>query len=171
MTVLKNIKKVIVALLAGAMVISSACFLSVGAENLSSPYDLIDGGCIKTVNIYSLKEMHGGLTYYTAEVTSHIQGELTREAIPYNVYGAIGNSDTKMFVYSIGNNTDQDYKPHKVIDIVERFERENPAWDAVIAINGDFFDIEKSLTSSIGEPEGPMIQLGAIMKGYLDNVP
>ena len=170
MTVFKNIKKVLVAVLAGTMVISSALLLSVGA-NVNSPYDLIDGGCVKTVNMHSLQEMHGGVTYYTAEVTSHIQGELARAEIPYEVYGAIGNSDTKMFVYSIGNNTDQDYKPHKVIDIVERFERDNPAWDAVIAINGDFFDIEKTLTSSIGEPEGPMIQLGAIMKGYLDNVP
>jgi hypothetical protein len=171
LTVFKNIKKAIVAVLAGTMVISSAWVLPVGAENVNSPYDLIDGGCVKTVNMHSSQEMHGGLTYYTAEVTSHIQGELTRAEIPYEVYGAIGNSDTKMFVYSIGNNTDQDYKTHKVIDIVERFERDNPAWDVVVAINGDFFDIEKSLTSSIGEPEGPMIQLGAIMKGYLDNVP
>ena len=171
MTVFKNIIRMIVVALAGALAISSSFVLPCGAASMDNPYELIDGGCVKTVTIHSSQEMHGGLTYYTAEVTSHIQGELTRAEIPYKVYGAIGSSDTRMFVYSIGTDNDQDYTNHKVIEIVERFERDNPAWDAVIAINGDFFDIERSLTSSIGEPEGPMIQLGSVMKGYLDNVP
>ena len=157
--------------LACVMAISFSFVLPCSATSIDNPYELIDGGCVKSVTMHSSQEMHGGLTYYTAEVTSHIQGELTRAEIPYKVYGAIGSSDTRMFVYSIGTDNDQDYANHKVIEIVERFERDNPAWDAVIAINGDFFDIERSLTSSIGEPEGPMIQLGSVMKGYLDNVP
>ncbi len=171
MTILKNVKRAVIVALVCAVLISSSFVVPCGAANVNSPYNLINGGCVKSVEMRSSEKLHGGLTYYTANVTSHIQGLLSREAIPYEVYGAIGNSDTKMFVYSIGTDDGQDYTTHRVVEIVEQFERDNPAWDAVVATNGDFVDIEKVLTACIGEPEGPMIQLGSVIKGNLDNVP
>ena len=170
LTILKKIKRTVAAVVVSAIAVSSSFVMPIGAEGANGPYDLISGGCVKSVKMHSSQNMDGGLVYYTAEVRSHIQGELTRAEIPYDVYGAIGNGDTRMFVYSVGDDSDQDYKNHKVVEIVEKFERDNPAWDALVAVNGDFFDIETALTSSTGEPEGPMIQLGSVIKGNLDNV-
>lgn len=153
------------------MLVGSFFALPCDAASIKSPYKLINGGAVTGVDMYSSKRIHGGLTYYTASVSSHIQGELSRDVIPYDVYGAIGNKETKMFVYSIGTDDNQDYTTHRVLEIVEAFERDNPAWDAVIATNGDFVDIEKNLTESIGEPEGPTIQQGAAYRSYHQRVP
>lgn len=139
--------------------------LGVGAET-PSPYSLISGGSVTGVEMLSAKTMGGGLNYYTANVTSHIQGLTTRDAIPYLTYGAIGTKETKMFVYSVGTDDGQNYKMTTVKQIVEQFEKDNPAWDAQIAINGDFFDIETAITSDTGEPEGPMLQQGALYKAH-----
>ena len=171
MTVPGIFKSVVLITLVCALLVSSSFVVPCGAADIKSPYKLIDGGCVKSVSMHTSRKTHGGLTYYTASVSSHIQGELTRPVIPYEVFGAIGNSDTKMFVYSIGTDDDQDYTTHRVVEIVEAFERDNPAWDAVIATNGDFVDIEKSLTESIGEPEGPTVQMGAAYRSYHQRVP
>ena len=163
------LRGVLAALLCVCLICSSFV-LPLSAASVKSPYMLIDGGCVTAVDIYSSQNKLGGIKYYTASVVSHVQGELSREAIPYDVYGAIGNAGTRMFVYSKGTEDDLDYANNTVLSIVEQFERDNPAWNAVVAVNGDFFDIETTLTSSLGEPEGPMIQLGAVYRGFEQNV-
>ena len=42
--------------------------------------------------------------------------------------------------------------------MVVAFEKENPAWQVIAAVNGDFFN------TSTGEPESPMIQQGNMLK-------
>ena len=132
------------------------------AEN--DPYGVESVGCITDINVESSVELHGEVNYFTSVVTSHIQGLDEREAIPYKTYGAIGSANTRMFVYSIGNSDNSDYATADVKTIVEAFETENPQWNAVVAINGDFFDMETGVTSTYGEPEFPMIQLGDVYK-------
>ena len=134
---------------------------------LENPYGVSDVGCITNIEMESNAELLGGLNYFNAVVTSHIQGLDEKAAIPYRTYGAIGNENTKMFVYSIGAENGLDYARATTKQLVERFESENPAWNAVVAVNGDFFDIEKTLTESMGEPEFPMIQLGDSYKTHV----
>ena len=132
---------------------------------VESPYNLISGGCITKVNMKSSTTLLNEVNYFTATVTSHIQGVNSRAAIPYDVYGAIGSEDTKMFVYSVGSSNNLDYAEATVLDIVKKFEKENPAWDAVAAINGGFFDNETSKSSSKGETEDISIENGNVYKG------
>lgn len=132
---------------------------------IESPYDLISGGCITNVSMHSSSTLLDEVNYYTATVTSHIQGVETRAAIPYDVYGAIGSADTRMFVYSIGSSNNLDYAERTVLDIVKQFEADNPAWNAVAAINGGFFDNESSKTTSRGETEDISIECGDVYKG------
>ncbi len=165
-------KRILKAIVATAMCASMLCIglISTNAQ-VPNPYSLISGGCVTGVEMISSKSMDGGLNYYTATVTSRIQGLSSRDAIPYLTYGAIGTKDTKMFVYSVGTADGQDYKMTTVKEIVERFEAENPAWNAQVAINGDFFDIETQETSDTGEPESQMIQQGAIYKAHDASAP
>jgi len=138
--------------------------LTVGAA-VESPYSADKQGCITAIEMRSSQPLTSAATYYTAKVTSHMQGETTRAAIPYLTHGVIGSSETKMFVYSVGTADDLDYTTASVKTIVERFEQENPAWNAVAAVNGDFFDIETKVTACFGESEGAMIQNGCVYKG------
>ncbi len=138
--------------------------ISVNAAN-TAPYSLISGGCITNVQVNSQAKLNNAVDYFTATVTSHIQGLEERAAIPYDTYGAIGSKDTKLFVYSVGKDNNLDYAEVTAQKIVEQFEKENPAYDAVVAINGDFFDIEDKITATRGEPEGHMIQDGMVLKG------
>ena len=165
MIILRKICRMVLCALICVLLVSSSFVLPSSAASVKNPYKLIDGGCVKSVDMHTNKRITGDISYFTANVSSHIQGEQTRAEIPYEVYGAIGSKETRMFVYSIGTEDDQDYTTHRVVDIAMQFERDNPAWDAVVATNGDFVDIEKVLTSSIGEPEGPMIQNGSVIKG------
>ena len=57
-----------------------------------------------------------------------------------------------------------DFSTANVKTIVEAFERDNPQWNAIVAINGDFFDMENTVTATYGEPEFPMVQLGDVYK-------
>ena len=143
------------------MLVSSA--ITSGAADVG-PYSMIDGGCITAIEMQSESSIGGEVSYFTSVVNSKIQGLDNRTSIPYKTYGAIGSENTKMFVYSVGKADGLDFSRATVKQIVERFEEENPEWDALVAINGDFFDIENKLTSSMGEPEFPMIQLGDIYK-------
>ncbi len=132
----------------------------------TGPYKLISGGCITNVQMKSQTKLgEGAVDYFTATVTSHIQGLEERAAIPYDTYAAIGSKNSKLFVYSVGKDNDLDYAEVTVKDIVEQFEKDYPEYDALVAINGDFFDIESKITASRGEPEGHMIQDGEVLKG------
>ncbi len=156
------ISALLLVILLSATVFACAVPASAGVVN---PYGVKSVGCITDISMKSY-EQKGGVDYFTATVTSHIQGLAEREKLPYNVYGAIGSDKSSMFVYSVGNDTNLTYSNKTVKDIVEAFEKENPAWNAVAAINGDFFDIETSKTPDLGEPEGWMIQMGDAYKAY-----
>ena len=129
-----------------------------------NPYGVNSVGCITDIKIESSVDLYGAVNYFTSTVTSHVQGLEELEAIPYKTYGAIGSQDTRMFVYSVGTADDLSYSTANVKAIVEAFERDNPQWNAIAAINGDFFDMETSVTATYGEPEFPMIQLGDVYK-------
>ncbi len=148
---------VLVLMLASAVMPASAA--------VTNPYGVKSVGCITDIEMKSY-EQKGGVDYFTSTVTSYVQGLPERGTLPYNVFGAIGSEKSSMFVYSVGNDTDLTFSNKTVKDIVEAFEKENPAWNAIAAINGDFFDIETSKTPDLGEPEGWMIQMGDPYKAY-----
>ena len=160
---MKKLFSAVVALVLSIFMLMGATLPAVAAD--VGPYSMIDGGCITGIEMKSERTIGDEVRYFSAVVSSKIQGLDNRASIPYDTFGAIGSQDTKMFVYSIGSEDGLDYSRATVKQIVERFEEENPEWDALVAINGDFFDIETSLTSSMGEPEFPMIQLGDVYKG------
>lgn len=137
------------------------------AAEPANPYAPVKNGCITNIKIERNRKIESEVSYLTAEVSSRVQGLDNLESIPYKVYGAIGSENTKMFVYSIGSADGLDYARATVKDIVKRFEEENPEWNALVAVNGDFFDIETSKTSSMGEPESAMIQLGNVYKSFI----
>ena len=157
-------KKIISAAVAFFTVVSMLAVTAFGADAYNvGPYNVDENGCITSIQMETEKKIDE-VSYFSGVVTSHIQGLEQRAAIPYRTYGAIGSENTRMFVYSVGSSDGLDFSRAKVKTIVERFEAENPAWNALVAINGDFFDIETSQTSSMGEPEFPMIQLGNVYK-------
>lgn len=155
-------KRVFFSLLSVAVVISLLMLTVIpsSADAADNPYGTTSVGCITNIEMESRTALLGGVDHFTSIVTSHIQGLDEREAIPYRTYGAIGNENTKMFVYSAGAENGLDFGRATTKEIVERFEAENPEWDAVVAVNGDCFDIETTKTQSMGEPEFPMIQMG-----------
>lgn len=150
--------------LGGIMAIGSVT--SVFATD-ANPYGTTKVGCITDIKMESSTVLLGGVKHFTSVVTSHIQGLEDKAAIPYRTYGAIGSEESKMFVYSVGTDDGFDFSRANVKEIVKRFEEENPAWKAVAAVNGDFFDIETVLTPSVGEPEFPMIQMGNVYKSKI----
>lgn len=157
----KTVLRMVVLLICAAMF--SLTFTGVYATDIG-PYEIIDGGCVESIEIEEERKISGEVDYFRAIVNSHIQGLEEREAIPYRTFGAIGSKNTKMFVYSVGSKDNLDYSRGTVKEIVERFEQENPGWNALAAINGDFFDIETKKTESMGEPEFPMVQAGDVYK-------
>ncbi len=158
-------KKIFLAALSLTVMISMLAMSVICASaDADNPYGTTSVGCITNIEMESRAKLWGDVEHFTSVVTSHIQGLEDREAIPYRTYGAIGNADTKMFVYSVGSEDNLDFARATTKQIVERFEQENPEWDAVVAINGDFFDIETVNTQSMGEPEFPMIQMGESYK-------
>ena len=162
---MKRIFRIALALALSLLMLVSSAITSDAAD--VGPYSMIDGGCITAIEMQSESSIGGEVSYFTSVVNSKIQGLDNRASIPYKTYGAIGSENTKMFVYSVGKADGLDFSRATVKQIVERFEEENPGWDALVAINGDFFDIENKLTSSTGEPEFPMIQLGDVYKSNI----
>ncbi len=147
-------------------VVLGGSIVSVDAADLG-PYTPVENGCITKIEMKSQESLaNGAVNYFTSTVTSHIQGLETRDAIPYNTYGAIGSDKTKLFVYSVGKDSDLDYAEFTTKQIVEQFEKDNPAYNAIAAVNGDFFDIESKITPTRGEPEGPMVQNGQVLKAH-----
>ncbi len=158
-------KRTIIAVISTVLTCSMLFAVIIPASaQVENPYGVESVGCITGIEMEDSTTLLGGVEQFTAIVTSHIQGLDERAAIPYRTYGAIGNENTKMFVYSVGSEDGLDFARATTKEIVERFEAENPEWDAVIAINGDFFDIETAKTESMGEPEFPMIQMGDCYK-------
>ncbi len=165
---MRKILSIAVIILLCATMLSGSVLPTVAANEITNPYGTTSVGCITNIEMVTYQNM-GGVDYFKSVVTSHVQGLEARPAISYDVYGGIGSENSKLFVYSMGNDADSHYSNRTVKAIVEKFEAENPDWDAQVAINGDFFDIETKNTPDLGEPEGPMIQNGDILKAHLSD--
>ena len=123
----------------------------------AGPYNYTKG-VIQDVSGVSTKQLSNGkATYYKSTVTSLMHNESGRKQ-SYSTHVVIGGKDTKFFVYSGESDDKMSYKKMSVHDMVVAFEKENPAWQVVAAVNGDFFN------TSTGEPESPMIQQGNMLK-------
>lgn len=123
----------------------------------AGPYDY-EKGCIKTITVNTTKNLEK-VTYYKATVNSSWHG-LNKTYYDLTTHLAIGSKDTKFFVYSGETSDKMGYAKKSVHDLVVAFEKENPAWKVIAAVNGDFFN------TSTGEPEDPMIQQGNMLKAY-----
>lgn len=117
-----------------------------------------DKGVIQNISSPSTKSLGGGkATYYKTTITSRMHNESSRQQ-SYSTHVVVGGKDAKFFVYSGETDDKMGYKKMSVHDMVVAFEKENPAWQVVAAVNGDFFN------TSTGEPESPMIQQGNMLK-------
>lgn len=157
----------VVALALCITTLTATCLTASAAVN--NPYGVTSVGCITDIDVESNVRLHDGADYFNATVTSYTQGLESRMTQSYKTYGAIGLENTKMFVYSVGAQNGLDYAGATVKSIVEAFEKENPQWKAVAAVNGDFFDMENKITASMYETESPMIQMGKVYKSALLN--
>ena len=103
-------KRIIVLTLSLTMIVSMLVITAMPASaQVHNPYGVTSVGCITDIDVKSTTELLGGVEYFNSVVTSHIQGLDNSAAIPYRVYGAIGNTDSRMFVYSIGTEDGLDY--------------------------------------------------------------
>ena len=123
----------------------------------AGPYNY-EKGVIRDISVSTNKSLAGGkATYYKSNVTSYMHNESDRQST-FATHVVIGSKNTKFFVYSGESSDNMGYKKMSVHDMVVEFEKENPAWQVVAAVNGDFFN------TSTGEPESPMIQQGNMLK-------
>lgn len=158
-------KKKFIALCILSVLILNAFIIVPASAATTNPYGTTRVGCISNISMNSHTMLQNDVQYFSANVTSYQRGT-TSTALTYTTYGAIGGENTKMFVYSIGNNSNTDFQTKTVKAIMQQFANDNPDWIPVAAINGDFFDIETSNTPGMGEPENVMIQNGDILKGH-----
>ena len=115
-------------------------------------------GVIQSISSPTTKSLgNGKATYYQTKITSRMHNESSREQT-YSTHVVVGGKDAKFFVYSGETDDKMGYKKMSVHDMVVAFEKENPAWQVVAAVNGDFFN------TTTGEPESPMIQQGNMLK-------
>ena len=130
----------------------------------AGPYNY-EKGCIQNVSISTTKELaKKAATYYKASVKSRMHNESSREQT-YTTHVAVGTKDAKFFVYSGETSDKMNYKQQSVDDMVKAFEKENPNYQVLAAVNGDFFKYKSD--GSGGEPEEPMIQNYQLLKSYL----
>ena len=126
------------------------------------PYSY-EAGCIQDVEIADTKILgRKKATYYSSIVTSLMQNEASREQV-YETHVVEGTKDSKFFVYSAASDDNMAYGLKTTLDIAKDFEKANPDYQVLAAINADFFN------TSTGEPEEPMIQDGNMLKAYLLN--
>ena len=123
----------------------------------AGPYNYTKGVIQNISNVSNKSLGNGKATYYKASVTSLMHNESNRSNT-YSTHVVVGTKDAKFFVYSGETSDKMGYKKMSVHDMVVAFEKENPAWQVVAAVNGDFFN------TSTGEPESPMIQQGNMLK-------
>ena len=128
------------------------------AATTKGPYSY-DKGVIQDISIKNEKSLGSGKAkYYKASVTSLMHNESGRSST-YDTHIAVGTKDARFFVYSGGGKLS--YGMASVHDLALAFEKENPDWQVVAAVNGDFFNTDN------GEPESPMIQNYQMLKSKL----
>ncbi len=132
---------------------------------VTNPYGTTSTGCITNISMKTHTKLRNEVEYFTATVTSKVSGTSSK-TLSYETFGAVGGDNTKLFVYSIGNSSDTDFARKTVKEIMQQFATDNPDWIPLVAINGDFFDAETGNTSTQGEPENVMIQMGNVLKGH-----
>ena len=126
----------------------------------AGPYSY-DVGCIQDVEILSSKVLgRNRATYYSSLVGSLMQNEKDRLQY-YETHTVVGSKDAKFFVYSAASDDNMSYGLKTTLDIAKDFEKANPDYQVLAAINADFFN------TSTGESEEPMIQNGNMLKSYL----
>lgn len=133
----------------------------------AGPYNY-EAGCIQSVTVSTTKELaKKAATYYKASVKSRMHNNASCKygTQTYNTHVAVGTKDAKFFVYSGETSNKMNYKQLSVEDMVKAFEAENPNYQVLAAVNGDFFKYKSD--GSGGEPEEPMIQNYQLLKSYL----
>ena len=136
--------------------------IPVNAAVTAGPYSY-EKGTIQDVKVLESKVLgRGKANYYQSTVTSLMQNEADRVQ-SYTTHAVVGTKDAKFFVYSAESADKMSYGLKTTLDIAKDFEKANPDYQVLAAVNGDFFN------TSTGEPESPMIQDGHMLKAFLLN--
>ena len=139
-----------------AVIPASAAAVMVG------PY-YYEAGCIQSIKEPTSKILgRGKANYYQTVVTSLMQNESDRVQ-SYNTHVVVGTTEAKFFVHSAESDDKMGYGLKTTLEIAKDFEKANPEYQVIAAVNGDFFN------TSTGEPESPMIQNGDMLKSYILN--
>lgn len=127
-----------------------------------NPYTY-EKGCLQDIEILSSKILgRNRASYYSTLVGSLMQNEESRLQY-YQTHIVVGSKEAKLFVYSAASDDNMAYGLKTTLDIAKDFEKANPDYQVLAAINGDFFN------TSTGETESPMIQDGNMLKAYILN--
>ena len=141
------------------MLIFATLFTAIPASATTvGPYNY-NSTKIRSINVSTTKKLQNA-TYYKATVNSTWHG-LEKNWHNLTTHLVIGSKNTKFFVYSADSDDKLSYSRRSVEELVRRFEQENPAYQVVAAVNGDFFN------TSTGEPEEPMLQNGDMLKSFI----
>ena len=116
---------------------------------------------IKLKDLIVNQNLHGGIVLNKSVAKTMKNGDMNDNLWVDNTYQyvtipALRNNAIDVITWSVG--TDK-WKTEKVRNIALDFEQKNPGWMVVAAVNGDFFDINKT-----DQPNSAYVQNGDVYK-------
>lgn len=125
--------------------------------------------CITKVEEVENKDLYGIANYNYDLVTSKLNGvsdEIERKT--YWVETQNWGNDVRLVNWTNSVNV-EDWKGTTMTDLARQFERENPGWNVIAGINGDFFHISASGGYPANcEPVNGSCQMGNLLKPFSD---
>ena len=125
--------------------------------------------CVTKVEEVENKDLYGIANYNYDLVTSKLNGvsdEIERKT--YWVETQKWGNDVMLVNWTNSVNAD-DWKGTTMTDLARQFEKENPGWNVIAGINGDFFHISPSGGYPANcEPVNGSCQMGNLLKPFSD---
>ena len=129
-------KKILFGIITTLLLFTSVNFVSANWTGKSD--------CITKVEEVENKDLYGIANYNYDLVTSKLNGvsdEIERKT--YWVETQNWGNDVRLVNWTNSVNV-EDWKGTTMTDLARQFERENPGWNVIAGINGDFFHISAS---------------------------
>lgn len=143
-------------------------FLSVTVNATEENVFEIDGGAYYETKVDQTNNVGYGLTHNRYLGYSQITSKYARPGVDTNFLPQRTNvleikQDENTKVVAWGTIIDGVWKENTIIEMAKSYEKMHPGWKVVAAINGDFFDINKTKDCAF-TPSGAMISDGEVIK-------